>query len=148
MKLRAIYNLLFVSLFAFGSLFLSATLLPTQVSAQYEYNPNDVAVSGIISCYNECDFSDIFRTVNNIIYFLITIVFIPVVVIMFMYAGYTYITAGGDSKKVVKVRSLLKHIVLGMVIILCAWLIVRTFMSVLVRDTGPGEVSPNQFLID
>ncbi len=99
-----------------------------------QYNPDDISNSKIISCYNNCGFEDILRTVNNLIVFLITVVFVPVVIVMFMYAGFKYIAAQGDAKKLVSLKSMIKHIVGGMILILCAWLIVRTILVTVVKD--------------
>lgn len=140
MKHLAIYSLVF-SLFVAGVFIVAPALGDTVVSAQ-QYNPNDISNSKIISCYNNCGFEDILRTVNNLIVFLITVVFVPVVIVMFMYAGFKYIAAQGDPKKLVSLKSMLKHIVGGMIIILCAWLIVRTILVTVVKD---GE-SAVQFL--
>jgi hypothetical protein len=143
MKHLAIYSFLFVSLFV-GVLAVQ-TVVPAQaasVAYAQQYNENDISNSKIISCYNNCDFNDILRTINNLITFLITVVFVPVVIVMFMYAGFKYIAAQGDSKKLISLKSMLKHIVGGMLLILCAWLIVRTILTVVVSD----EQSAVQFL--
>lgn len=139
MKHLLIYSLLFVSIFFFlGE-------VSTAVFAQ-ELNPNDISNSNIISCYNNCGFEDIFRTINNGISFFFTTLFLPIVVIMFMYAGYTYLMARGDPKNVVKVKSLLWNIFRGILVILLAWLVVRTILNVILRAPEPNEPSPTQFL--
>ncbi|MEK7228213.1 MAG: hypothetical protein AAB681_02570, partial [Patescibacteria group bacterium] len=38
----------------------------------------DISNSRLISCYNYCTFSDVLKTINNIITFLITTIFIPI----------------------------------------------------------------------
>lgn len=109
---------------------------PVSVAYAQQYNENDISNSKIISCYNNCEFNDILRTINNLITFLITVVFVPVVIVMFIYAGFKYLAAQGDSKKLISLKSMLKHIIGGMLLILCAWLIVRTILTIVVRDEG------------
>ena len=91
--------------------------------------------SGLIACNNYCTFSDVLKTINNLIVFLITVLFVPIIIIMFMYAGFKYLTAQGDPKKIINLKSLLKHIFIGILIVLSAWLIVKVLLIVLVKDT-------------
>lgn len=91
--------------------------------------------SGLIACNNYCTFSDVLKTINNLIVFLITVLFVPIIIIMFMYAGFKYLTAQGDPKKIINLKSLLKHIFIGILIVLSAWLIVKVLLTVLVKDT-------------
>ena len=51
-----------------------------------------------------------------------------------MYAGFKYITAEGNPSKIANLKKILGNIVLGIVIMLCAWLIVRTIMNVLLNE--------------
>ncbi len=98
--------------------------------------------NGLIPCKDTCDFSDILQLVNNLIEFLIKTLFIPIIIILFMYAGYKYITAGGNPSKVANLKKMIMHIVVGMLLVLCSWLIVKTVISILASD----EVGATQFL--
>lgn len=144
MKHLAIYSLLFVSIFFFtgGISHTTGKISFIPVAQAVQRNPDDISNSSIISCYNNCGFDDVLRTINNLITFLITVLFVPIVVIMFMYAGFRYLMAQGDPKKLVDLKSLIKHIALGMILILSAWLIVKVILTVLVKD----EDSALQFL--
>lgn len=136
MKRLAIYSLLFVSFLSLGGLLSSYVFSETNTLTVYaqQRNPNDISNSNIISCYNNCGFEDLMMTINNLIVFLITTLFIPIVVIMIMYAGFRYLTAQGDPKKLISLKSLIKHIVLGMLLVLCAWLIVKVTLTIVVKD--------------
>ncbi|MBP6857775.1 MAG: hypothetical protein KBC11_01080 [Candidatus Pacebacteria bacterium] len=103
---------------------------------------SDISNSNLISCYNYCTFSDVLRTINNFITFLITTLFIPTLVLLFMYAGFKYITAQGNPSKVANLKKMLMNIVIGMLLILCAWLIVKVILTTLVKN----EDSALQFL--
>ncbi|MEK7227924.1 MAG: hypothetical protein AAB681_01045, partial [Patescibacteria group bacterium] len=60
----------------------------------------------------------------------------------FMYAGFKYITAQGDPKKIVNLKKMIFNILIGMLLVLCSWLIVKVILTVLVKD----EDSALQFL--
>ena len=68
--------------------------------------------------------------------------FIPIVVLLFVYAGYQYIMAQGNPSKVANLKKLVSNILLGIILILCSWLIVKVILTVLVQD----EDSALQFL--
>jgi hypothetical protein len=95
----------------------------------------DISNSNLISCYNFCTFTDILKTINNGITFLITTLFVPTLVIVFMTAGVKYILAQGDSKKIVSLKNIIKNILIGALLILCSWLIVKVVLTVLVKDS-------------
>lgn len=136
MKRLAIYSLLFVSLLTLGGATSSYAFSQAPISVAYaqQRNANDISNSKIISCYNNCGFDDLLMTINNLIVFLITVLFIPIVVIMIMYAGFSYLMAQGDPKKLVSLKSMAKHIILGMLLVLCAWLVVKVLLTVVVKD--------------
>ncbi len=95
----------------------------------------DISNSNLISCYNFCTFTDILKTINNGITFLITTLFVPTLVIVFMTAGVKYILAQGESKKIVSLKNIIKNILIGALLILCSWLIVKVVLTVLVKDS-------------
>jgi hypothetical protein len=110
-------------------------LTPAQIA-------EDKKGSGLIPCINTCDFNDVLRLVNNLITFLITTLFIPIIIILFMYAGFKYITAEGNPSKVANLKKMLGHIVVGMLLVLCSWLIVKTIITIVSSD----EIGTTQFL--
>jgi hypothetical protein len=94
--------------------------------------------AGLVPCTDGCGFSDVFILINNVITFLITELFIPLLVLMCMYAGYTYIAARGNPAKVANVKKMMMHIVVGMILVLCSWLLVKTVLGILVRSDWGG----------
>jgi hypothetical protein len=98
--------------------------------------------NGLVPCKDTCDFNDLMQLINNIIEFLITTIFIPIIIILFMYAGFKYITAEGNPSKVANLKKMVGHIVLGMLIVLCSWLIVKTILTII----SSNEVGVLQFL--
>lgn len=97
---------------------------------------DSVSSGGLVPCVNKCSFSDVFKLLNNVLKFLITIVIIPVFVLMLMYTGYEYLMARGRPGMHVKLKNRLWKMFLGFVLILSAWLIVRTFLSFIGYDQG------------
>ena len=52
-----------------------------------------------------------------------------------MATGVKYILAQGDSKKIVSLKNVIKNILIGVLLILCSWLIVQVVLTVLVKDS-------------
>lgn len=113
--------------------------------------------SGLIPCGygdNPCDTGDVATFVNKLISFLITMLGTIAVIVM-VYAGFLLVTSGGDEGKWTKAKELFTNVVIGIVIILAAWLIVDTIMSALTgngldfwgRLTG-GEYGAGTALVD
>ncbi len=102
----------------------------------------DKVGNGLVPCRDTCSFEDILQLANNLIVFLIKTLFIPIIIILFMYAGYKYITAGGNPSKVANLKKMIGHIIVGMLLVLCSWLIVKTVITILASD----EVGATQFL--
>jgi hypothetical protein len=103
---------------------------PSCITKDSNEEPEETG-TGLVPCYNKCDLNDVFRLLNNIISFLIKVILFPVIIFMFIYTGFKYITAMGNPTKTAKLKSLIFHVIGGLIIILCAWLLVRTIMLVL-----------------
>lgn len=85
----------------------------------------------LIPCVNKCDLGSVMQLLNNLITLLIKFLLFPVSVLMFVYAGFKYITAQGNPAKKISVRKMIGKFILGIVLILCAWLIVKTLLVIL-----------------
>lgn len=91
---------------------------------------------GIVPCAGaDCNACDLVTLAQNIINFAVYIS-IFVATLMFVWAGFLYITAGGDSGKIKNAHMLFWKVLVGMVIVLAAWLIVDAIMKVLFNDDG------------
>ncbi len=107
---------------------------PSCFSPNATTEKKDDVVSKIIPCTDKCTFTDVFRLLNNVLTFFIEILLIPIFITIIMYAGYKYIAAGANGGAKANVKKMLQHIVGGIILILCAWLIVRTIMTTLLND--------------
>jgi hypothetical protein len=90
----------------------------------------------LIPCVNKCSFPDVIRLINNLLQFLITTIFLPLFVLVFIYAGYQYLTAQGNSTKVANVKKLIMNVVIGLVIVLTAWLVVKVLFQTIGVEEG------------
>ncbi|PIT96746.1 hypothetical protein COT82_01470 [Candidatus Campbellbacteria bacterium CG10_big_fil_rev_8_21_14_0_10_35_52] len=75
-----------------------------------------------------CGYCDLISLVNNIIEFLIYFSVI-MATLMFMYAGFQYLTAGGKGDKITSAHKIFTNVFLGLVFVLAAFLIVDTIMK-------------------
>ena len=56
----------------------------------------------------------------------------PIAAIMFTYAGFLLITAGGETASArTKAKNILLHTIGGLVVAVAAWLIIHTILSIL-----------------
>ncbi len=91
---------------------------------------------GLVGCegYN-CNMTHFIGMVMRIINYAITLAF-AFVGIIFAYAGYTYMTAQGDSGKVSKAHGMFTKAAVGLFITLSAFLIVKLIMTSLEVKSG------------
>ena len=106
--------------------------------------------SGLIPCGNvvtngkvvdKCTYADFIRLIQTVIDFLIFKLAAPISAIMFAYAGFLYLTNGGNESKIKQAHDIFLTVFWGFVIALGAWLIVK-----LILDTLIGTASPSNFL--
>lgn len=88
---------------------------------------------GLVPCNTaaDCNFSALLQLVNNVINYLLLLT-VPIAAIMFAYAGFIMVTAGEESAGAkTKAKSIIKDAVLGLIIALAAWLIVKLILTTL-----------------
>lgn len=103
--------------------FLVISALPLAVSAQ------------IVPCNGpDCSWSSLIELAKRILDFMITISII-IAALMFAYAGWLFFSDSGNSSNVQQGKKVFGAVVIGLVIVLTAWLVVNTIIDVL---TGKG----------
>lgn len=112
--------------------------IPTDAKTKTE-TPEKSTGSKIIPCSDKCTFKDVFELLNNVISFFFTAILIPIVFIVLIYTGFKYIKAQGKPGMLATLGNTFKNLALGIVIILCAWLVVRTIL-VMVISGDFGDV--------
>ena len=79
-----------------------------------------------------CDFVQLMSLVNTVINFLLFKMVVPIAAIMFAYAGFLLVTAGGEAAHArTKAKSIFTNAVLGLIFAVAAFLIIRTILSIL-----------------
>lgn len=95
-------------------------------------------LGGLVPCGNpdqpQCTFSDVMKLISNLINYIFVLV-VPITAIVAMIIGFEFMTSGGK----VELRAILKErfgkLVIGLLIVLAAWLIVATVLRTLgVKD--------------
>lgn len=61
-----------------------------------------------------------------------------ILLLIVLYAGFLWMTAGGDAAKVEKAKAWLRNAVIGLIIILSSWAIATYVIGVLLNATGAG----------
>lgn len=86
----------------------------------------------LVLCDNGCGFNDFMALVNRVIHFILFDMVIPIAAIMFAYAGFLLVTAGGEAAGArTRAKSIFFNVVLGLIIAVAAFLIIRTILSIL-----------------
>lgn len=81
---------------------------------------------------NPCDFNALMALVNRVIKFILFDMVIPIAAIMFAYAGFLMVSAGGEAAHArTKAKAIFTDVVIGLIIAIAAFLIVRTVLSIL-----------------
>jgi len=125
------YKKLFYFILSFSLLLTSYFLLPVFTYAQGGFIPCDgVEV--------KCDFPMLMQLISNVMNYIVLMAF-PLAIITIAYAGFTYMTTGISDKKS-KARTMLLNVVIGFAVLLAAWVIVRTMLTVFVKDTIVNNV--------
>lgn len=77
---------------------------------------------------NDCGFDDLMALINKLANFLLFIIVTPFVAIGVCYAGFLYLTSGGSSEKTSQAKSILMNLVIGYIVALLAWIVVKSIM--------------------
>lgn len=87
---------------------------------------------GLVPCSGlDCELCSVGALIQRIITFLL-LVSGPLAAILFAYAGFLYFTSAGDSGKLEKGKKIFIDVIFGLVIALCAWLVVNTVLYALI----------------
>ncbi len=75
-----------------------------------------------------CNFDAFMKLISNIITFLLYIA-IPIAAVSFFFAGFLYLTAGGNPGKIEEAHQIFWSVMIGIIIMLSAWLLVNTIVK-------------------
>jgi hypothetical protein len=77
---------------------------------------------------NSCDFDMVMTLINKVINFLLITMATPLFALIIVYVGWLYLSDMGSTENVKKAKKILKNAIIGYVIALAAWLIVKTIL--------------------
>ncbi len=83
-----------------------------------------------------CTFEHVLQLIENIINFSLNYLFFPLFVIAIVYAGYLLMTSGDNPGKRKQAKEIFINILIGLVVVLAAWLIVKLILVGLGYDTS------------
>lgn len=88
--------------------------------------------SGLVTCKEDCDWNDLMNLVNTVINFILYKMAIPIAAIMFTYAGFKMVTAGGEAAHArTQAKEIFTNTVIGLVLAVASWLIIKMILTVL-----------------
>jgi hypothetical protein len=76
-----------------------------------------------------CGFNDFIRLIANFIDFLLFYFSMPLAAILFAFAGFKLLTSGGNEAAMTSAKGLIWNVIIGLVVALSAWLIVKGILS-------------------
>ncbi len=76
-----------------------------------------------------CSFADVIKLINSIIKILLFIIAPAIATCIVLYAGLLMLTSGGNTESVSKAKGLFSKAVIGLVIALCAWLLIKFILD-------------------
>src|SRR3989344_2807232 len=91
----------------------------------------------------QCTLCSLTQLARNVLNFAI---FIAIVMsaVLFAWAGIRYLTNMGNLNVAATARKTLVNVFLGLLLILCAWLVINTLMGIMVNSTFKGLLPWNQ----
>jgi len=120
--MKKLFSLFFVLTLSFGFVGVShaANLVPCGDSPIDE---NAVAPD----THRPCGFDDVVLLFNTVIDFVTTVILLPIIAILSIWVGFTYLTAGSAAGKTKAIKSF-TSLVWGILAILGAWVLVKVVM--------------------
>ncbi len=95
-----------------------------------------------------CGFNDVFTLINSLIKFFLTTVMLPIMIVLISYAGFLFMTSGGDTSKRATAKKIFKNMAIGVLMVLFAWSIVYLVFKVFKVDTSRGRAGLSDETID
>lgn len=85
---------------------------------------------------NPCNFDRLLDLVNKFISYLLVYLATPIFALIIIYVAWLYLSDMGSSENIKKAKTIFKNAIIGYVVIMAAWLIVKTILTSL-GFTGP-----------
>ena len=80
----------------------------------------------------ECGFKHFLDLISNVVKFILFDLAVPIAAVMFFYAGFLMVTAGGESASSrTKAKNIFTNTLIGLVLAASAWVIIHTLLLIL-----------------
>lgn len=101
----------------------------------------ETSISSVTSgCQDgNCGFADLFALANALLGWAI-VGTTSAATIMFVYAGFLYVTAQGDPNQIKRAHNVFKIVAIGFVIVLAAFLLIKELLTKLGLSNGLGNL--------
>ena len=129
---------LFLSLLFFVSvigIFLGSGFVPVHAA--------DPSSGGLVQCgrgdnpgaSDECNFDQLLALIQRVMNYII-VMSVPIASIVFAWAGFKYLTAAGNMSQIETAHTMFRKVLVGFIMVLSAWLIVKGITSALLQDSS------------
>lgn len=104
----------------------------------YLFLPEMSLAQGFVSCNGpDCSACNLVDMGNTILQWLIGVLMVVFAVLLAV-AGFGLVTSGGNPSALQTAKDRMTNAIIGLIIVLCAWLIVDTVMRALLNPVGPS----------
>lgn len=110
-----------------SSSFFLFVFMPLLVDASSLIPCGNVVKNGVVD--DPCQYKHLVELAKNVINFLIFKIAAPLGAVMFAYAGFLYLTNGGNESKIKEAHGIFLYVFWGLVVALAAWLIVNFILT-------------------
>ena len=111
-------------------------ITPTLAFGQFGNADGTLSESKIVPCAGaaDCNIGALVQLGQNVLNFLVGLAII-IAAVMFAYAGWLYFSDTGNAQNVQHAHKIFGHVIIGIIIVLVAWLVVDTLLKAL-TDRG------------
>ncbi len=100
----------------------------------FVYAPETVIAQSLVPCSgSSCGTCEMVQLADNVVDFII-LISVSIAALVFMWAGYLMLSAGGNAGQIKRGRDVLTDAIIGLVIVLACWLIVDLMLQSLLPN--------------
>jgi hypothetical protein len=90
--------------------------------------------TGLVPCTVNCGFNEFLTLINKVTNFFLVYLAIPVIAVMFAYAGFELAISSGDTEKKTKAKKIFFNVIIGLVLVASSWVIINTILKTVGYD--------------
>ncbi len=104
------------------------------------FSANLSLAAGLVPCGGKtepkCNLCHLWQLADNILDFVTLQLVFPIAALLFVAAGVVFLTSGGSEEKVTLAKKIFTNTVIGLIIVLCSWLLIDTLVSTIAGSGG------------